>query len=391
MNRDEQVALMRQAFAHLDAGTTDLADAVSFNPVTAYTCPQRLARESALLFRKYPLLMGLSNQIPQPGDHFTDDLSGIPILVVRGKDGRARAFHNVCRHRGARLAEGCGRQNNFVCPYHGWTYGLEGELRGIPDQRNFPGVDKAAYGLAPLPLAERHGMLWVQPSVGPEGLEIDAQGFLGELDAEFASFGLAGYHHYETRQIQRQMNWKLVIDTFLESYHFSVLHRDSVAPLFHPNLCLFKPFGLHLREVLPRRSLERQRGLPESEWDLIAHHTLVYVLFPNTVFVVQVDHVETWRVYPTAGKVDECTMYLDFHVPHPVDSDSARRHWQRNMDLTIRTVCDEDFPASEGMQRGFASGAQTHATYGRNEPALAYFQRTVAQAVGDTSPPGETA
>jgi hypothetical protein len=84
MNHDEQVALMRQAFAHIDAGTTDLADAVSFNPVTAYTCPKRLARESALLFRKYPLLMGLSNQIPQPGDHFTDDLSGIPILVVRG-------------------------------------------------------------------------------------------------------------------------------------------------------------------------------------------------------------------------------------------------------------------------------------------------------------------
>lgn len=162
MNRDGQVALMRQAFAHLDAGTTDLADAVSFNPVSAYTCPQRLARESALLFRKYPLLMGLSNQIPQPGDHFTDDLSGIPILVVRGQDGRARAFHNVCRHRGACLAEGCGRQKSFVCPYHGWTYGLKGESRGMPDQRSLPGVDKAAYGLSPLPLAERHGLLWVQ-------------------------------------------------------------------------------------------------------------------------------------------------------------------------------------------------------------------------------------
>ncbi len=391
MDHEQQVALMRQAFAHIDAGTTDLAESVFFNPVAAYCSPQRLARESALLFREYPLLMGLSNQISEPGDHFTDDHTGIPILVVRGNDGRARAFQNVCRHRGARVAEGCGRQKNFVCPYHGWTYGLEGQLRGIPDQRNFPGVEREAHGLVPLPMAERHGMLWVQPSVGPDGIELDAQRHLGALDAEFASFGLDKYHHYETREIRRQMNWKLVIDTFLESYHFSVLHRNSVAPLFYPNLCLFKPFGLHLREVLPRRSLESQRGLPESEWDLIPHHTIVYVLFPNTVFVMQVDHVETWRVYPVPGKVDECVMYLDFHVPNPIDSDSARRHWQRNMDLTIRTVCEEDFPASEGMQRGFSSGAQTHSTYGRNEPALAHFQRTVAQAIGEFNPAGDAA
>lgn len=391
MDHEQQVALIRQAFAHIDAGTTDLAESVFLNPVAAYCSPQRLARESALLFREYPLLMGLSNQIPEPGDHFTDDHTGIPILVVRGNDGRARAFQNVCRHRGARVAEGCGRQKNFVCPYHGWTYGLEGQLRGIPDHRNFPGVEREAHGLVPLPMAERHGMLWVQPSVGPDGIELDAQRHLGALDAEFASFGLDKYHHYETREIRRQMNWKLVIDTFLESYHFSVLHRNSVAPLFYPNLCLFKPFGLHLREVLPRRSLDSQRGLPESEWDLIPHHTIVYVLFPNTVFVMQVDHVETWRVYPVPGKVDECVMYLDFHAPNPIDSDSARRHWQRNMDLTIRTVCEEDFPASEGMQRGFSSGAQTHSIYGRNEPALAHFQRTVAHAIGEFKPAGDAA
>jgi nitrite reductase/ring-hydroxylating ferredoxin subunit len=185
MDHEQQVALMRRAFAHIDAGTTDLAESVFFNPVAAYCSPQRLARESALLFREYPLLMGLSNQIPEPGDHFTDDHTGVPILVVRGNDGRARAFQNVCRHRGARVAEGCGRQKNFVCPYHGWTYGLEGQLRGIPDQRNFPGVEPEAHGLVPLPMAERHGMLWVRPSVGPDGMELDAQRHLGELDAEF--------------------------------------------------------------------------------------------------------------------------------------------------------------------------------------------------------------
>ncbi|MGH8702696.1 MAG: aromatic ring-hydroxylating oxygenase subunit alpha, partial [Burkholderiales bacterium] len=336
-----------------------------------------------VLFRRYPLLLGMSCQLREPGDYLTDDFTGIPILVVRGEDGRVRAFHNVCRHRGARVAEGCGkRPKSFVCPYHGWSYDLQGMLRGIPDQRNFPGVERERHGLVPLPAAERHGLVWVQPSQAGAGADLDAQRHLGaRLDAELASYGLERFHHYETRVIHRRMNWKLVIDTFLEPYHLGVLHRNTVAAIFVPNVCLFEAFGPHLREVLPRRSIETLRGRPEREWDLIVHSAIVYVLFPNTVFVMQADHVETWRVFPCAGRVDECAMYLDFYVPDPVDSDSARRHWERNMDLTIRTVCDEDFPTSEGMQRGFGSGAQSHVTYGRNEPALAHFERAVSDAL----------
>jgi phenylpropionate dioxygenase-like ring-hydroxylating dioxygenase large terminal subunit len=381
VKRDTQVDLMRRVFAHLRAGTTDIADDVHRQPTSAYCSPERLARESETLFRRFPLLVGMSCQIPKPGDHFTEDHSGVPILVVRGQDGVVRAFLNVCRHRGARVAEGCGHARAFTCPYHGWTYGLDGALRGIPDQRSFPGVDPGQHGLAPLPVAERHGMLWVRPTAGSGPPTLDIATHLGGLDAELESYGLATYHHYETREIRRKMNWKLVIDTFLEPYHLGVLHRQTVGPLFIGNLCLFEPFGLHLREVLPRRSIETQVDAPESEWDFIAHNTIVYVLFPNTVFVMQVDHAETWRVFPVEGKADECVMVLDFFVPDPIDSDSARRHWERNMDLTIRTVCDEDFPVGEGIQRGMGSGAQTHTSYGRNEPALAHFERTVSQVV----------
>ena len=381
MKRDTQIHLMRQVFSHLKAGTTDVADDVHRQPTSAYASTERLTRESATLFRRFPLLVGLSCQIPNPGDHFTEDHTGIPILVVRGQDGVVRAFLNVCRHRGARVAEGCGQSRAFTCPYHGWTYGLDGALRGIPDQRNFPGIDPAQHGLTPLPVAEHHGMLWVRPTADAGPLSLDIASHLGGLDAEFASYDLSTYHHYETREIRRKMNWKLVIDTFLEPYHLGVLHRKTVGPLFIGNLCLFEPFGLHLREVLPRRSIETQADMPESDWDFIAHNTIVYVLFPNTVFVMQVDHAETWRVFPVDGKTDECVMVLDFFVPNPIDSDSARRHWERNMDLTIRTVCDEDFPVGEGIQRGMASGAQTHTSYGRNEPALAHFERTVSQVV----------
>ncbi len=383
MRLDTQHRLMRQVLAHMAAGTTDMAESVYRQATAAYSSAERLAREKDVLFRQFPLMVGLSCQIPKPGDHFTDDNAGVPLLVVRGEDGVVRAFLNVCRHRGARVAEGCGHERTFTCPYHGWTYGLDGRLRGIPDRRSFPGVELEQHGLVPLPVAERDGLLWVKPRPDPTEPVIDIAAHLGGLDDELAAYGLDGYHHYETRLIRRQMNWKLVLDTFLEAYHLGVLHKKTVAPLFISNLSLFEPFGRHLREILPRRSMDTQVGLPDDEWDFIAHNTVVYILFPNTALIVQVDHVETWRVFPVPGKVDACVMVLDFYVPNPIDSDSARRHWERNMDLTIRTVCDEDFPVGEGIQRGMGSGAQTHTSYGRNEPALAHFERNISDALAE--------
>lgn len=380
MERELQVTLMHQVMAHIDAGTTDLAESVFKHPVSSYTDPARLASEQSHLFGQEPLLIAMSCQIPNVGDYMTDDRSGIPIVIVRGEDGAVRAFRNACQHRGARVAEGAGCAKALTCRYHGWTYALDGRLKGIPDKRSFTGVDPDEHGLQPLPVAERNGMVWARSTPSADGSTVlDMTAHLGKLDAELNAYGLAGYHHYETRIIERKMNWKLVIDTFLEPYHLGVLHRDTVAPLFIHNLCLFEPLGKHLREVLPRQSISAQRGLPEQELDLIAHNTIVYIVFPNTAVIVQVDHVETWRVFPVAGKVDECVMELAFFVPNPIDSDSARRHWERNMDLTIRTVCDEDFPTAEGMQRNFALGTPMHAIIGRNEPALAHFERTVTQ------------
>jgi phenylpropionate dioxygenase-like ring-hydroxylating dioxygenase large terminal subunit len=381
MKKETQLQLMRRVLAHIAQGTTDVAPDIARNTSDSYASEQRLAQEESILFQNHPLIMAMSCQMPNRGDFLTNDLTGTPIVVVRGDDGRVRAFLNSCAHRGARVAEGHGNRRSLVCPYHGWAYNLEGSLRGLPDQRNFPGVDKAVHGLIPLPCVERNGMVWVVPN--PDApLDLDIGAYLGApLDEELASYGVDKYHHYETRIIRRKMNWKLVIDTFLEPYHLGVLHRNTVAPLFYSNICLFDAFGRHLREVLPRRSLDTQKDLPEQQWDFVPNNTLVYVLFPNTVFVVQVDHIETWRVFPIKGKVDECEMFLDFFTPDPIDSDSARRYWSRNMDVTIRTVCEEDFPTCEGMQFAFNASARRQVVYGRNEPALAHFQRSVKEAL----------
>lgn len=383
MQHATQVSLTKQIFAHIAARSTALADAVTLNPVTAYTDPEVLAREQAVLFRRYPLLLGFSCQLPAPGDYLTDDFSGVPIVALRGAHGGVNAFVNVCRHRGSRLVEGAGHiAKHLVCPYHAWSYALDGRLVGVPQRDSFAEVDLACRGLRPLPAVERHGMIWVRPSPG-EDFDLDAH--LAGLGPELESYGCAGYHFYESRVIRRRMNWKIVIDTFLEPYHFAYLHKNTVAPILIPNLCLFDAFGLNLRETLPRRSIVELKALAEADWDLVRHSAIVYVLFPNTVFVMQADHIETWRVYPEDGRTDRCVMYLDFYIPEPATSDSARRHWQRNMDLAIQTVEQEDFPTGEGIQQGFAAGAQTHLTYGRNEPALAYFQNAVKRALAEPS------
>ena len=379
MDHATQVELTKQIFAHIDGGTTDLTEDLTRIPVEAYSGPERLAREREVLFRDYPLLMGLSCQLPNPGDYLTDDHCGVPILIVRDGSGRLGAFMNVCRHRGSRVAEGCGSASGgFTCPYHAWNYNLEGKLVGIPHKKNFAGLDQATHGLRELPVVEKDGLIWVRPSAGGA---LDIEDHLRGLAPEIASYGFQSYHHYETRTIEQNINWKIAIDTFLEPYHFAFLHKYTVGPIFIPNLCLFHPFGHNLRETLARRSIESLRDEPESKWDLVKHTAIVYVLFPNTVFVMQADHAETWRVYPKDGRTDRCVMLLDFFIPEPASTDQARRHWERNMDLTIRTVIEEDFATGEGIQRGFLSGAQDHVTFGRNEPALAHYEKAVAAAL----------
>lgn len=386
MNHQTQVELTRAVFQHLAAGSTDLGAAIYRNPVAHYTCADRLAREKVALFQRFPLLMALSCQLPAPGDYLTSESTGVPILLTRDQDHRVHAFLNVCRHRGARVARGAGQaENRFRCPYHGWTYDCAGRLVGVPDKRSFPGLEREHSGLVSLPVIEQDGLVWVRATThdtsnGQEKININET--LDGLADELRSFNIGSFHHYASRRLDRKMNWKLVIDTFLEPYHFNVLHVDSISPIFHSNLCLFHPFGRNLRVTYPRKSIDTLRELPESEWDLVYHSALIYVLFPNTVFVVQADHLEVWRVFPAEDRVDEAIVFLDFFVPESVRSDKAREHWERNLELVVRTVSDEDFPTGEEIQFGFSSGAQAHMTYGRNEPALAYFEKTVAEAVG---------
>ena len=384
MRRAEQIAEARKLLAHLDQRTTALAEAVYRNPVRDYTSSQQAEREREVFFRNGPINIGLSGLLPRPGDWITHDYAGVPLLLARRGDGSLGAFLNVCRHRGARVVvDGCGSgARSFSCPYHGWTYGLDGSLVARPEEASFAAVDRQAHGLRALPVVEKYGMIWV--GVRP-GMPLDVDGLLDGVTDDLAAYGLDTYHHYETRTLRRAMNWKLAVDTFCETYHLSYLHPDTVSPLFHNNRATFTPFGRNHRLIAARRTLDELRGQSEDSWDVFSHTAMVYVLFPNTVFLFQRDHVETWHVFP-GERPDCCTMYVSLYIPEPADSDSAKRHWDNNFNLLMDTVEQQDFPTCEGMQRGFMSGAQDAIVFGRNEPALQHYHRGITAALGEAEP-----
>jgi phenylpropionate dioxygenase-like ring-hydroxylating dioxygenase large terminal subunit len=383
MNRQDQVGLLKRLLHYVDTKTTALADAPWRNDVSVYADPRHLAREQQVLFRRRPLLMGFASEWAEPGTFRTDDYAGVPILIARGRDRKLRAFLNVCRHRGAKVARGSGKASVFVCPYHAWTYDLAGTVMGIPDERCFPDVRSERPSLVALPLCEKHGLVWAIPAPAADGAtEFDVDPWLAGLGPELASFGFESWSCYDKRVIPECMNWKILVDTFHEGYHIGFLHRDSLKDILHANVTDFQAFGLNHRLTMPRKKLEGLKAEPEENWDLMWNTTLIYSLFPNTLLIVQGDHVELVRIFPTEGRVDRAVMELGLYVPQAPTTAEGRTHWDKNMQLVLDVVTGEDFPAGRSIQLGLTSGAQTHVVYGRNEPAMIHYHQSMRAALG---------
>ncbi|MEM8826824.1 MAG: Rieske (2Fe-2S) protein, partial [Pseudomonadota bacterium] len=158
--------LQRRMVRHAGKGSTDMAAAPLRRPASIYTDADRFARETDILFRTLPLVAGLSADMSEPGDRLIFDDAGPPILIVRSKDGKARAFLNMCTHRGSRLVSTCDRAARIACPFHAWTFDLEGWLVGMPGAAGFEDVDRDERALIAVPCEERHGLIFVVPDAG---------------------------------------------------------------------------------------------------------------------------------------------------------------------------------------------------------------------------------
>ncbi|HEU0037516.1 MAG TPA: SRPBCC family protein [Kofleriaceae bacterium] len=383
MNHDLQCQLVRRVLAHVEHRTTDHDAAPSTVPIEAYADAARIERENRRLFRATPVAIGHASQLAEPGAFVTHDASGVPVLVVRGDDGRLRGFLNVCRHRGTRVEPAaCGTRKAFVCPYHAWSYRCDGALLGIPHERGFAGVDRGALGLVPVAVGEAAGLVFVRPMPLQPGepAMLDAAAWLGPLVDDLVGFGIASAHRHEPRVQTRALSWKLAIDIFLEAYHLRPTHKDSIYGMFFDNLGLVDRVGPHLRNVFPKRTIRELATEPEASWELRRHANVLFHVFPNTLILVEPDHaavLHLWPIGATGARLESYTL-----VPEPPTTDKARAYWDANHAILYGAI-EEDFAMGESIQRGLASGANREIQLGAFEHALAHFHAQIAAHTRD--------
>lgn len=369
MRRETELNLLRRFFALRDAHTTTMAPAPVRQRASVYTDPERLVAEQQALFRGHPLVVALSCDLPATGDYLATEVAGVPLLLVRGEDALVRAFLNICRHRGGRVATGRGRPGRaFKCPYHSWAYDLNGELLGQPLARDaFDGLDRACMGLIAVPVAERFGVIMAR--IGDD-TAVDPAAELCGLGAELGDLALEDYVYFDERSAVFDANWKLIYDTFLESYHIFSLHRDSIGPDLLSTPFVADTFGAHGRGAVMRREVVKLLERPESEWQLRPNASLVYLLFPSALINLPMSgHAEFWQCYPEPEDPHRTRVTVRFYVPGEPDAEQ-RAFWETNVRFTERVVFREDFDQQQDIHSSLRTGLMPEVVYGRNEPML---------------------
>jgi phenylpropionate dioxygenase-like ring-hydroxylating dioxygenase large terminal subunit len=324
-----------------------------------------------MLLRKYPIIIGHSSKLKVAGDFFTDDSTGVPIIVVRQADGSVRALLNVCRHRAATVCtELHGNRRNFICPYHAWSYKLDGSLLRIPHDDGFPNLDKKQAGLVELPVEERHGFIWV---VATAGATIDVAAHLGALDAELASYDMTALTMERETVLTEDMNWKFAIDGFLETYHFPALHSKSISPYFHSRCSAYDEYGLNGRLVGVRKSFTPGTLNEDTATaEITKHFAFNYLIFPNTVLVWQGDHFESWTSFPGSSP-DQCRVHVQSITTVAATAEEFKSKWDKNWKILIGTVVAEDWAVSKTIQKSLHAVPNDQIVFGRNEPGLQHY------------------
>ena len=376
MERAKEVALLSECLELIREKRAFVTDEEALIPVARYRDEARFAAERRLL-RQSLNVVGHSSQIPAPGDFITRDVLGTPVIVVRHDDGAARAFVNVCRHRGATVElRSEGHCKRFVCPYHAWTYRTDGSLAKVRHQEGFPSLDLGKTSLVELPSLEAGGLLWVCPEAGAEPPDVDAD---GALTSELEWLGSSDSSVFTSETKIWNANWKLIVDGGLESYHFKIAHRDTIAGFFPDNVSTFEFLHDHIRSVLPRLSILELVDRPESEWDIRAHTHLLYSIAPNASVLVQERHFELIVMTPLAP--DQTRVEIATVAPNAGPDGhgkKAKAYLAANHAFTKKTL-DEDFAIAEQIQRGMDTGANERFRFAGFEGALTRWHRRLEQ------------
>ena len=399
MEREEQLRLLKGLINQLDTKTNVDAGGIVRTPAETYTSEERFQREWGSFFLDHPQIIGMSGDLPNPDTFLTTEDFGMPVLATRNSNGEFKAYANVCAHRGVIIDDAPrGDKSKFSCPFHGWTYNNEGALIGYPKSDQFGKIDKDCYGLKELPSVEKFGFLWVHPS--PEG-DINLDELLGDdLIKEFSKWNFSDLVFANEETYQTEMNWKLAIDTFGETYHFSVLHKDSLFQNFHGNCQMFDSFKRNGRLILCKRSIDDMRKLPESEWDICAGSLPVYYLFPNIIFIPTIEGAFLVKEYPAENSPHKSFSKISFYFyPHILEQIkelekkgiNGKELLEEQYQGFASVIRDEDYLVAASSHRGLMTGSLDFLTFGKNEPALHHYHNTYREALGLQSLPLEEA
>jgi phenylpropionate dioxygenase-like ring-hydroxylating dioxygenase large terminal subunit len=368
---DDQ-AVAQRVLNHIANGTTDLGDAVWHEPVANYRSADRLEAETTRVLRRMPTPFCPSAALPEPGSYLAREAAGVPIVVVRGIDGQVRAFRNACRHRGMQVATGSGCARAFVCRYHGWTYNLAGRLRHIPHEEGFPEFDKDAHPLVAVGATERMGLVFVTQD--EPALEGDPLGGLDRLLGPDQRL-------FATAERDFEVNWKIFLESFIEGYHIKSTHPDSFLPYGFDNLNVIDLFGRNSRVTYPFQRIQKLAKVAPGKRRVEGLLTYVYHLFPNVLVTVLSRHTNVVVLEPLG--VDRTRQYTYTLTNGGGDDPDAIAEAKRDAAFVGNTGALEDRAVVQAIQRGLASGANDHFTFGRYESAIVHFHRTLTAALGE--------
>jgi phenylpropionate dioxygenase-like ring-hydroxylating dioxygenase large terminal subunit len=358
-------------------------------PAWLYTDPGFFEAERRHLFAKAWQVICHVNDLPKAGDYYTLDVLGEKFVSVRGHDGQVRSFHNVCRHRASRLADGdsgnCGHR--LVCPYHAWSYDLDGSLRSIPPWQNFEDLDKRRYGLTPLDQEIWRGFVFVRLEKGLPSVAEMMQPYDHEIEP----------HGFEDLQPQgrvtlrpRTVNWKNVADNYGDGLHIPVAHPGLTRLFGNTYKLEAQPWVDKMDAVVSEK--------PSPKWDERSYQSLLrhfehlpaerrrvwsyYRLWPNVAFDVypdQVDFMQFLPVSPTACLIRE----IAYVRPDTRREVAAARYlnWRIN-----RQVNAEDTVLIARVQAGMESGSYVSGPLSKSEVCLAAFARRMREAIPELDP-----
>ncbi|MEX1034631.1 MAG: aromatic ring-hydroxylating dioxygenase subunit alpha [Sneathiella sp.] len=354
-----------RVFSHIDAKTTDLGESVWREPVENYNSEERFQAEIEVL-RHLPVPFCPSAALSEKGSFVARTAALTPIVAVRGDDGIVRAFRNSCRHRGMAVAEGNGCTRAFVCPYHSWTYGLDGNLKHIPGKEGFPNINMAEHGLVPVQAEERGGLVFVTQEPPISNGALDALPDL--LDPRQDLF--------DQSEIDDDANWKLIAETSMEGYHIKSLHNRTFYPYGLDNINVVENFGTNSRIIFPFRRINKLRSIPREERRINGMATYVYQLFPNSHLSVLSNHTQLIVLEPISPTETRSIVYRMRNLNadgKPVDLDLARR----DAVFVKSSGIEEDRDAACSIQAGLNSKANSHFTFGHFEKAIVHFHETL--------------